>query len=69
MTPTDAERDTLDGVKLRYGDGWLLLRPSGTEPLFRIFAEAKTRARAKALARLGIRLVTDAYTEIVSTKK
>jgi phosphomannomutase/phosphoglucomutase len=64
MAPTDAERDTLDGVKLRYDDGWLLLRPSGTEPVFRVFAEAKTATRAKGLAQMGMRLVRDAHAEI-----
>lgn len=68
MAPTDPECDTLDGVKLRYSDGWLLLRPSGTEPIFRVMAEAKTTIRAKALAQLGMRLVQDAHAEIVSTK-
>jgi phosphomannomutase/phosphoglucomutase len=65
-TPSDAECDTLDGVKLRYSDGWLLLRPSGTEPAFRIFAEAKTKLRAKNLARMGVKLVHEAYSEIPS---
>jgi phosphomannomutase/phosphoglucomutase len=64
MAPTDAERDTLDGVKLRYDDGWLLLRPSGTEPVFRVFAEAKTTTRAEGLAQMGMRLVRDAHAEI-----
>ncbi len=31
--------ETLDGVKLRFPDGWLLLRPSGTEPLLRLYCE------------------------------
>ncbi|MFP4589554.1 MAG: phosphoglucomutase/phosphomannomutase family protein [Candidatus Acetothermia bacterium] len=31
--------ETTDGVKLRFEDGWLLLRPSGTEPLLRIYCE------------------------------
>ena len=31
--------ETLDGVKLRFGDGWLLFRASGTEPLLRIYCE------------------------------
>lgn len=31
--------ETLDGVKLRFNDGWLLFRASGTEPLLRIYCE------------------------------
>jgi phosphomannomutase/phosphoglucomutase len=42
--------ETLDGVKIRFEDGsWILIRPSGTEPIFRLFAEAKTNERASAL--------------------
>jgi phosphomannomutase/phosphoglucomutase len=44
-----AERvDTTDGVKICYDDGWTLVRPSGTEPLFRIYSEAKTPEDAKS---------------------
>ncbi|MDW7673918.1 MAG: phosphoglucomutase/phosphomannomutase family protein [Bacillota bacterium] len=36
---------TLDGLKLVMVDGnWVLIRPSGTEPLFRIYGEAETNA-------------------------
>lgn len=69
MAPSDIDQDTLDGVKLRYSDGWLLLRPSGTEPIFRIFAEAQTLARAKSLAKMGVKLVNEAYAEISSNKE
>lgn len=31
--------ETLDGIKLRFKHGWLLLRASGTEPLLRIYSE------------------------------
>ncbi|MGC9530454.1 MAG: phosphoglucomutase/phosphomannomutase family protein [Candidatus Bipolaricaulaceae bacterium] len=31
--------ETLDGVKLRFRDGWLLLRASGTEPILRLYCE------------------------------
>lgn len=62
--PTDAECETLDGVKLRYSDGWLLMRPSGTEPIFRVFAEAKTDRRAKSLVKQGLNLVQDKLKEI-----
>ncbi len=42
--------DTTDGAKIFFKDGWVLVRPSGTEAIFRIFAEARTPDRAKQLA-------------------
>ena len=45
--------EDIDGVKVHFDDGWVLVRPSGTEPIFRIFAEARTEERAKALAGEG----------------
>ncbi len=56
------EVDTTDGVKIRAPDGWVLVRPSGTEPLFRVYAEAKSPERAKALAAEGAELVRRAVT-------
>jgi len=47
----DAELDTTDGYRLDYGDAWLLVRPSGTEPKIRIYAEAGDESRATTLAR------------------
>jgi phosphomannomutase len=46
----DAERNVLDGEKYLWEDGWVQVRPSGTEPIVRIIAEAKTRDRAESLA-------------------
>jgi phosphomannomutase/phosphoglucomutase len=63
VTPTEAKDHQIDGMKLRYSDGWMLLRPSGTEPLFRIFAEAKTQTRADALAHQGHKIVEEAVKE------
>ena len=40
---------TLDGVRLDWADGWLLLRASNTEPLVRLIAEAPNRKAAEAL--------------------
>ncbi|ROL60286.1 phosphoglucomutase/phosphomannomutase family protein [Bacteroidetes/Chlorobi group bacterium MS-B_bin-24] len=34
--------DTKDGYKFYLEDGWLLIRPSGTEPLIRFYAEASS---------------------------
>jgi phosphoglucomutase len=40
-----------DGLKLTFADGaWLLMRPSGTEPVVRIYAEAATPASSAQLA-------------------
>ena len=47
----------LDGLKLTFPDGWLLIRPSGTEPLIRVSAEARTGARARELYRDAVRAV------------
>ncbi len=48
-----------DGMKLDFNDGWLLVRPSGTEPKIRLTAEAKTEARAQQLYDRGLGLVKD----------
>ena len=49
--------DTTDGIKIWYEDGWVLIRPSGTEPFFRIFAEAKKQLRAEELMHEGVNMV------------
>jgi phosphomannomutase/phosphoglucomutase len=46
----DAKVDTTDGYRLDYGDAWVLARPSGTEPVVRVYAEARARDRARDLA-------------------
>jgi phosphomannomutase/phosphoglucomutase len=46
----DAEVTTIDGFRLDYGDAWVLARPSGTEPLVRVYAEGRSADRAEALA-------------------
>jgi len=40
---------TLDGVRVDLDDGWFLIRASGTEPLVRLTAEARTDERARAV--------------------
>ncbi len=55
---------TLDGLKVYRDGGWILLRPSGTEPIFRIAAEAKDPAAARRLADRGLAAVRDALEEL-----
>ena len=47
----DATTDTQDGLRLSWKDRWLHVRPSGTEPIVRVIAEAPTDRDAKELVR------------------
>lgn len=50
--------DSYDGVKYHLADdSWLLIRPSGTEPLLRIYAEAGSEDTVKAMLQKGRELV------------
>ena len=42
--------DETDGVKLYLNEGWVLMRPSGTEPIFRVYAESKDKIKAEEIA-------------------
>jgi phosphomannomutase/phosphoglucomutase len=44
--------NTLDGIKIWFKDkSSILIRPSGTEPIYRIYAEAKTSQKTKQLVK------------------
>ncbi|MGK0325836.1 MAG: phosphomannomutase [Polaribacter sp.] len=42
--------NTIDGVKIDFADEWIHLRKSNTEPIIRIYTEAKSQEAADALA-------------------
>jgi phosphomannomutase len=46
---SDASLDRQDGLRLAWEDSWLHVRPSGTEPIVRLIAEAPTADAAQAL--------------------
>jgi phosphomannomutase len=49
-----AKVEALDGVKyVMEDDSWLLIRPSGTEPVLRVYAESRDDALVAALLRFG----------------
>jgi len=54
----------VDGVKIIHDDGWVLIRPSGTETIFRIFAEAKSKERAEELGKMGTSMVQQVIRDI-----
>ena len=45
----------MDGCKVRFADGWIIARFSGTEPRLRIFCEMPTKEKARDLANLMAR--------------
>ncbi len=47
--------ESLDGFKHHMDGGWLLVRPSGTEPVLRIYSEASSRSKAEAFVEDAVR--------------
>ncbi len=39
----------LDGLKINFGDAWVHIRPSNTEPIIRVLAEARTEDETRRL--------------------
>ncbi|UCE73673.1 MAG: hypothetical protein JSV56_11700 [Methanomassiliicoccales archaeon] len=57
--------DRTDGVKILYDGAWLLVRPSGTEPIYRVFAEADELAKAKGIAEEHKEILTEIIENLV----
>jgi phosphomannomutase len=53
----DAAFDDRDGLRLSWADRWLHIRPSGTEPIVRLIAEAPSAEEAHALVAAGRELL------------
>jgi phosphomannomutase/phosphoglucomutase len=58
--------DETDGVKLYVKEGWILMRPSGTEPIFRVYAESKDKHQAEQLASNYKKIVEDMIQNMTS---
>lgn len=62
-----SEKVTIDGVKIILNDdSWILLRPSGTEPVFRIFTESREKEKAEKLMNLSKKIVNKVISNIDS---
>jgi phosphoglucomutase len=50
----------MDGVKFMFaGDSWILMRPSGTEPMVRIYAESESKQDLEELLEAGSRYLLE----------
>ena len=55
-----ADVDTIDGIRVDIGDGWFLVRASGTQPLVRLTAEARDPDRCDEILAEARDLVDEA---------
>ena len=46
---------TIDGIKINFTDSWIHLRKSNTEPVIRLYSEAKTKSDANSLIKKFIK--------------
>ena len=54
------EQNRTDGLKLLFGDGsWVLMRPSGTEPVVRFYAESMSQKDLDLLLECGARWINE----------
>ncbi len=65
MTLKPLSVNSIDGIKLFFADGWLLIRPSGTEPKIRITAEARGELRVRQLYEAGLKIIEDSTEKLI----
>jgi phosphoglucomutase len=54
------QQNRIDGLKLLFEDGsWVLMRPSGTEPVVRFYAESTSEADLTKLLEYGRQWITE----------
>ncbi len=55
---SDSKQDQLDGLTVWFEDAWLNIRPSNTEPILRLNAEANSQQRLDSLVAKVTALIT-----------
>jgi len=64
--PEKEEESTIDGIRLTLKNGWILVRPSGTEPLIRVTVEAKSAKEAEKIMEKGLKQVKKSVGETIN---
>jgi len=57
--------NALDGVRLEFGDSWMLIRASGTEPVIRVLAESSSATKTRDLVDRGVKVVRRLMPEVM----
>jgi phosphoglucosamine mutase len=57
LFPEHKKVSTIDGVRLTLKEGWVLIRPSGTEPLLRLTVEAESKEEAEKTMKKCLKMV------------
>lgn len=60
----EVNRVTIDGIRINFPNGWLLIRPSGTEPKIRIMSDSANDDFAKSLLQEGKELVQKIVSQV-----
>ena len=70
LTEEFPNADTTDGIKITIDDkSWVMIRPSGTEPIIRIYAESKSQKRLDSLMSEYIQKVNLILSDDENTRK
>lgn len=58
------EVNDLDGLRMEFGESWMLIRASGTEPAIRVLAESTSESEVTRMLATGVQVVESLVSEV-----